>query len=166
MAIPNSQSFKSFPISPSCFCLIFVKVDIVLVLVDLCKIIGVVVSVLNNGEIGTWEGCTLDFSSDLQNETQGKFLDHTLQLIIPFVHFRNFLSYANSFYSKSFAIILQVLFVILLQKGFEGNSTPFTVFSTTLDLILFGLLGLCLHCAFFYLICSMFQSCLFLCKRV
>jgi hypothetical protein len=142
------------------------KVDIVLVVVDLCKIMGVVVLALNNGEIRTREGCTLDFSSDLQSKTQGKFLDHTLQLIIPFVHFRNFPSYANPFYSKSFAIILQVLFVILLQGGFKGNSTAFTMFSTTLDLILFGLLGLCLHCAFFNSICSMLQSCMFLCKRV
>ncbi len=50
---PNSQSFNSFPISHSCFCLIFVKVDIVFVLVDLCRIMGVVVSTLNNGKIGT-----------------------------------------------------------------------------------------------------------------
>jgi hypothetical protein len=52
MATPNSQSFNSFPNS-CCFCLIFVKVDIVFVLVDLCKIMGVVVLGLSNGKIGT-----------------------------------------------------------------------------------------------------------------
>ncbi len=54
------------------------KVDIVLVLVNLCKIMGVVVSTLNNGKIGTQEGCRLDFGLNLQSETQGKFLDRTL----------------------------------------------------------------------------------------
>ncbi len=68
MAILNSQSFNSFLIFCSCFCLIFVKVDIVLVLVDLCRIMGVVVLALNNGKIGTQEGCKLDFSSNLPNE--------------------------------------------------------------------------------------------------
>jgi hypothetical protein len=65
-----------------------------------------------------------------------------------------------------FNVIMQVLSIFLLQGGFKGKSTPLTMFSTTLDLILFGFLGLCLHCAFFCLICFMFQSCLFLCKKV
>jgi len=52
MATPNSQSFNSFPISCYYFCLIFVRVDIVPMLVDLCKIMGVVVSTLNNDKIG------------------------------------------------------------------------------------------------------------------
>jgi hypothetical protein len=88
-----------------------------------------------------------------------------LQLVIPFVRFKSFSSYASPFGSKPFIILLQVLSVLLLQKGFKGDSTPFIVCSTTLDLILFGLLGLCLHCAFFGLICSMLQNCPFLRKR-
>ncbi len=67
------------------------KVDIVLMFVDLCKIMGVVISALNNGKIGTREGCKLDFNSNLQSKTQGKFLCHTLQLAIPFVYFKSFL---------------------------------------------------------------------------
>jgi hypothetical protein len=55
-----------------------VKVDVVLVLVDLCKIMGVVVLALNNDKIGTQECCKLDFGLDLQRETQGKFPNHTL----------------------------------------------------------------------------------------
>jgi hypothetical protein len=55
-----------------------VKIDIVLVLVDLCIIMGVVVSALNNGKIGIQEGCRLDFGLDLQGKIQGKFLNHTL----------------------------------------------------------------------------------------
>ncbi len=43
----NSQSFNSFPISHSCFCLIFMKVDIVLMHVDLCKIMVVVLPLFN-----------------------------------------------------------------------------------------------------------------------
>jgi hypothetical protein len=43
----NSQSFNSFPISYSCFCLIFMKVDIVLMPVDLCKIMVVVLPLFN-----------------------------------------------------------------------------------------------------------------------
>ncbi len=142
------------------------KVDIVLVLVDLCKIMGVVVSTLNNGKIGTKEGYKLDFGLDLQSKTQGKFPYHTLQLAIPFVRFKNFSSYASPFYSKPFVVLLQVFSVLLLQGRFKGNSTPFTMFSTTLDFIIFGFLGFCLHCAFFCLICSMLQSCPFLCKKV
>jgi hypothetical protein len=76
-----------------------VKVNIVLVLVDLCRIMGVVILALNNGKIGTCKGCKLDFSSNLHSEIQGKFLDHTLQLVIPFVRFR------------SFFLLRQVLFV-------------------------------------------------------
>jgi len=91
----------------------------------------------------------LDFGSNLQSETQGKFLDHTLQLAIPFVHFRSSSSYANPFYSKPFVVLLQVISVFLLQGGFKGNSTPFIVFLTTLDLILFGFSKLYLHFAFF-----------------
>ncbi len=53
MATLNSQSFNSFPIFRSYFCLIFVKVNIILVLVDLCNIMGVVILALNNGKIGT-----------------------------------------------------------------------------------------------------------------
>ncbi len=49
-----------------------------LVLVDLCKIMGVVVSTLSNYKIRIQECCILDFGLDLQNKTQGKFLDHTL----------------------------------------------------------------------------------------
>ncbi len=165
-ATTNSQSFNSFPISRSCFCLIFVKVDIVLMPVDLCKITGVVISTLNNGKIGIQEGCKLNFSSHLESETQGKILDHTLQLAIPFVHFRSFFSYASPFCSKPFVVLMQVLSILLLQGGFEGDSTPFIVFSTTLDLILFGFSRFCLHCAFFCSICSMLQSCPFICKRV
>ncbi len=52
------------------------KVDIMLV--DLCRIKGVVVSALNNCKIRILECCILDFGLDLQSETQGKFLDHTL----------------------------------------------------------------------------------------
>ncbi len=145
MATPNFQSFNSFLISCSCFCLIFVKVDIVLMLVNLCKIMGVDVLVLNNGKIGIQEGYKLDFGLDLQSETQGKFLDHTLQHIIPFVCFRIFSSYASPFYSKPFVVLLQVLSVILLQGGFKGDSAPLTMFSTTLNFILFGFLGFCWH---------------------
>ncbi len=108
------------------------------------------VSALNNGKIGTQEGCKLDFSLDLQSETQGKFPNHTLQ---SFVRFRNFPSYASPLCSKHFVFLLQVLSV-LLQGGFRQDSTPLTMFSTILDLILFGFLGLCLHCAFF---CSIFS---------
>jgi hypothetical protein len=108
----------------------------------------------------------LDFDSDLQSKTQGKFPNHTLQLAIPFVHFRGFSSFANPFCSKRFVILLQVLSVFLLQGGLKGDSSPLTMFLTAPDLILFGFLGLCLHCAFFYSICSMLQNCLFLCKRV
>ncbi len=43
----NSQSFNSFPISHSCFCLIFMKVDIVLMPMDLCKIMVVVLPLFN-----------------------------------------------------------------------------------------------------------------------
>jgi hypothetical protein len=127
---------------------------------------GVVVLALNNGKIRIQEGCRLNFNSDLRSETQGTFPNHTLQLDIPFVRFNNFFSYANPFCSKSFVVILQVLSIFLLQGGFKGDSTPLTMFSTTLDLILFGFSRLCLHHAFFCLICSMLQSCLFLCKRV
>jgi hypothetical protein len=83
-----------------------VKVDIILVLVDLCRIMGEVISSLNNGKIGTWECCKLDFGSNLQSKTQGKFLDHVLQLVIPFVHFRSFFSYASPFCSKPFVLLL------------------------------------------------------------
>ncbi len=82
------------------------KVDIVLVLVDLLRIMGVAISSLNNGKIGTWEGCKLDFGSNLQSKIQGKFLDHILQLVILFVHFRSFYSYASPFYSKPFVFLL------------------------------------------------------------
>jgi hypothetical protein len=61
MATLNSQSFNSFPNFHSYFCLIFVKVNILLVLVDLCKIMGVVILALNNGKIGTRKGCKLNF---------------------------------------------------------------------------------------------------------
>ncbi len=115
MAILNSQSFNSFLIFCSCFCLIFVKVDIVLVLVDLCRIMGVVVLALNNGKIGTHEGCRLDFGLDLQSETKSRFHNHTLQLVIPFVRFKNFSSYGSPFYSKPFVVLMQVLSVLLLQ---------------------------------------------------
>ncbi len=121
---------------------------------------------MNNGKIGTREGCKLDFDSDLQNKTQGKFPNHTLQLVIPFFHFRSSSSYPSPFCSKPFAIILQVLSVLLLQGGFKGDLTPLTMFSTILDLILFGFLRLCLHCAFFCLIFFMLQSCPLLCKKV
>jgi hypothetical protein len=143
-----------------------VKVDIVLVLVDLCRIMRVVVSALNTRTIGIQEGCKLDFGLDLQSKTQGKFLDHTLQLIVPFICFRNFFSYASLFYSKPFVVFLQILFILLLQGGFKGDLTLLTMFSTIMDFILFGFLGLCLHCTFFYSICSMLQSCPFLCKKV
>jgi hypothetical protein len=53
-----------------------------------------------------------------------------------------------------------------LQGGFKGDLTPLTMFSTILDLILFGFLRLCLHCAFFCLIFFMLQSCPLLCKKV
>jgi hypothetical protein len=106
---------------------------------------GVDVLVLNNGKIGIQEGYKLDFGLDLQSETQGKFLDHTLQHIIPFVCFRIFSSYASPFYSKPFVVLLQVLSVILLQGGFKGDSAPLTMFSTTLNFILFGFLGFCWH---------------------
>ncbi len=142
------------------------KDDIILVLMNLCKIMGVVFSTLNNGKIGTREGCRLNFCSNLQSETQGKFHDHTLQLVIQFFHFKSFSSYASPLCSKCFVNLLQILSVLLLQGGFKGNSTPFTMFSTTMDFILFGFSRLCLHYAFFYSICSLFQSCPFLCKRV
>jgi hypothetical protein len=83
-----------------------VKIDIVLMPVDLCKIMGVVVSTLNNDKIRTQEGCRLNFSSNLQSGTQGKFPYHTLQLAIPFVRFRSFSSYASPFCSKPFIILL------------------------------------------------------------
>jgi hypothetical protein len=66
----------------------------------------------------------LDFGLDLQSETQGKFPNHTLQLVIPFVRFRNFSSYASPFYSKPYIVLLQVLSFLLLQGGFKGDSTP------------------------------------------
>jgi len=144
MATPNSQSFNSFSISHSYFCLIFVKVDIVLVIMDLCKIMGVVVSALNNGKIGTRESCKLDFDLDLQREIQGKFHNHTLQ---PFVCFRSFPSYASPLCSKPFVVLLQLLSV-LLRRGFRRYSTTLTMFSTILNLILFGFSRV-LHCAFF-----------------
>jgi hypothetical protein len=102
---------------------------------------GVIVSILNNGKIGTCKGCKLDFDLDLQRETQGKFPNHTLQLVIPYVHFRNFSSYASPFYFKPF-VILQVLSV-LLQGGFKEYSTPLTMFSTILN-IFRALLELCI----------------------
>jgi hypothetical protein len=108
----------------------------------------------------------LDFDLDLQSKIQGKFSNYTLQFSLPFVHFRGFSSYANPFCSKPFFVLLEILSIFLLQGGFKGDSTPFTMFLTTLDLILFGFLGLCLHFAFFYSICSMLQNCPFLCKRV
>ncbi len=140
MATPNSQSFNSFPISRSCFCLIFVKLDIVLVIMDLCKIMGVVISALNNGKIGIRESCKLDFNLDLQRVTQSKFPNHTLQ---PFVYFRSFPSSASPLCSKPFVVLLQVLSV-LLQGGFRRDSTTLTVFSTILNLILFGFPEFCI----------------------
>jgi hypothetical protein len=110
---------------------------------------GVIVSILDNGKIGTREGCKLDFSLDLQWETQGKFPNHTLQLVIIFVHFRSFPSYAGPFCSKPFVIFLQVL-SILLQGGFKEYSTPLTMFSTIID-IFRALFKLCIFLFnFFY----------------
>ncbi len=118
-ATPNSQSFNSFPISCYCFCLIFVKVDIVLMPVDLCKIMGVVVSTLNNDKIGTQEGCRLNFSSNLQSETQGKFPYHTLQLAIAFVRFRSFSSYASPFCSKPLLFFYKFFPFFFCKEGLK-----------------------------------------------
>ncbi len=96
------------------------NVNIVLMLVNLSRITKVVVSALNNGKIGTREGCKLDFGLYLQRETQGKFPNHTLQT---FIDFRSFPSYASPLCSKPFVVLLQVL-SILLQGGFRRDSTP------------------------------------------
>jgi hypothetical protein len=47
-----------------------------------------------------------------------------LQLAIPFVGFKSFSSYASPFCSKPFVVLLQVFYVLLLQGGFKGDSTP------------------------------------------
>jgi hypothetical protein len=85
---------------------------------------GVATSSLNNGKIGTWEGCRFDFGLDMQSKTQGKFLDHVLQLSIPFVYFKNFSSYAIPFCSKPFALLLQVFFVFFYKEGLKDIQPP------------------------------------------
>jgi hypothetical protein len=85
---------------------------------------GVAISSLNNGKIRTWEGCRLDFGLDLQSKTQGKFINHILQLAIPFVYFRNFSSYASPFCSKPFAFLLQILSIFFNKEGLKEIQPP------------------------------------------
>ncbi len=100
------------------------KVDIVLMLVDLCKIMGVVISTLNNGKIGTQEGYRLDFNSNLQSETQGKFPNHTLQLAIPFGHFKSFL-FMQILSAPSLLLFFCKIYSFLFCKaGFEEIQPP------------------------------------------
>jgi hypothetical protein len=101
-----------------------VKVDIVLMLVDLCKIMGVVISTLNNGKIGTQEGYRLDFNSNLQSETQGKFIDHTLQLAIPFVHFRSFLLMQIPFVPSLLLFFCKFFSFFFCKEGFKEIQPP------------------------------------------
>jgi hypothetical protein len=125
--IPNPSTHFQFLVL--IFCFIFVKVNIVLVLVDLCRIMGVVILALNNGKIGTCKGCKLDFSSNLHSEIQGKFLDHTLQLVIPFVHFRSFFSLGKSFLFQAFCYSFACSFCSsFTRRVYRKFNPPHSVF--------------------------------------
>jgi hypothetical protein len=159
MTTPNSRSLNSFPISHSFFLFDFWRLILFLCLWICAKLWGWLFQLWIMARLGLKKVVDWISAQVCKVKFKVSFFITPCDLLFHLLVLGVFLPMQVLFVPIQLLFLCKFFLFFFCKEGLKEIQPPLTMFLTTLDLIMFGFSKLCL-------ICSMLQTCSFLCKRV